>query len=209
MFCCAVQNSLHYYDGLEISNPIGSRATKKKLGLVVVICFTGLTNIDLSKYNNNTLGNLYFSTGGFCHCLGNISLQYHSSQNAIQLFTIVKQSCLKYYGINKILEPFMEDIKALENVSSCFFYISLSCKHFTSKNNSVDFNIHGNIFNFRGTILQYQLIILVAIKHWHQQYGNSVFVCENCLLVVLILIFIVLKLFQVHHYQLHFSDNLI
>ena len=93
---------------------------KKKLGLVVVICFTGLTNIDLSKYNNNTLGNLYFSTGGFCHCLGNISLQYHSSQNAIQLFTIVKQS-LKYYGINKILEPFMEDIKALENVSSCFF----------------------------------------------------------------------------------------
>ena len=121
------QNSLEimvYYDDLEICNPIGSRATKHKLGRFgcsSLKYLTGLPKTDFSMYNNNALGNLYFSPGVFYYCLGNISPQYRSSLNAIQLFAIVKQSCLKYYGINKILEPFMEDIKALENVSSCFF----------------------------------------------------------------------------------------
>ena len=60
------QNSLEimvYYDDLEICNPIGSRATKHKLGRFgcsSLKCLTGLPKTDFSMYNNNALGNFYF-----------------------------------------------------------------------------------------------------------------------------------------------------
>jgi hypothetical protein len=60
---------------------------------------------------------LFVLVGLFYYTLGNISPRYRSSLKAIQLITVVKHSILKDYGIDKILEPFIEDIKALEMVS--------------------------------------------------------------------------------------------
>lgn len=53
----------------------------------------------------------------FYYLLGNISLEYRSTTKAIQLLAVVKCSVLKYYGIDKVLEPFMDDIHQLEQVS--------------------------------------------------------------------------------------------
>ena len=49
--------------------------------------------------------------------LGNISPEYRSSTTTIQLLAVVKHSVLKRYGIDKVLEPFMDDIHSLEQVS--------------------------------------------------------------------------------------------
>ena len=65
--------------------------------------------------------------GVFYYLLGNISPQFRSSLNAIQLVTVVKQSYIKQYGIDKVLEPFMEGVTALESVS-CFTCMLTLCK---------------------------------------------------------------------------------
>ena len=96
-----------YYDDLEICNPIGSHSTKHKIGkydyyvITIGMCFSGI----------------------FYYLLGNISSQYRSCLKFIQLLAIVKHSYLKSYGINKILEPFMNDIRALESVCILILYI--------------------------------------------------------------------------------------
>ena len=107
-----------YYDDLEVANPIGSRSTKHKLGrydYVYIVC----------------VSMPILCVGVFYFLLGNISPQFRSSLNIIQLLTVVKQSYIKEYGIDKILEPFMKDIASLESVShklyvkfsSCFFFL--------------------------------------------------------------------------------------
>lgn len=48
--------------------------------------------------------------------LGNISPKYRSTHPCIQLLAVVKSSVLQQYGADKILEPFMDDIKSLEQV---------------------------------------------------------------------------------------------
>lgn len=55
--------------------------------------------------------------------MGNLPPELRSSLKVIQLITIVHYSTLKEYGIDKILEPFMEDIKQLEQVIK-FNYVS-------------------------------------------------------------------------------------
>ena len=52
----------------------------------------------------------------FYYTLGNISPKHRAVLNAIQLVAVVKHSLVNEYGIDKIIEPFMEDIKALESV---------------------------------------------------------------------------------------------
>ena len=49
--------------------------------------------------------------------LANVSLQYLSSLKMIHLVTVVKTVDVATYGIDKILQPFMENIKELERVS--------------------------------------------------------------------------------------------
>ena len=59
-------------------------------------------------------------TGIFYCTLGNISPEHRSSTKAIQLLTVVK---LRSYGIDKVLQPFMDDIHALEEVNSVDYYV--------------------------------------------------------------------------------------
>ena len=96
-----------YYDDAEICNPLGSRAKKHKLGKCVLprsqVCA-------LKCYNPFYLSALFYYT------LGNISPKYRSSLQSIQLFAVLKSSHLQQYGCDKVLEPLMNDIKALEKV---------------------------------------------------------------------------------------------
>ena len=54
--------------------------------------------------------------GLFYYQLGNLSPQYRSSTKSIHLVAIAKSSVIVKYGANKILEPFMDAIKKLEEV---------------------------------------------------------------------------------------------
>ena len=55
-------------------------------------------------------------TGVFYYQLGNLSPKYRSSLSSIHLVSIAKSSIIQKYGPDKILEPFMADIKELEKV---------------------------------------------------------------------------------------------
>ena len=65
--------------------------------------------------------NYSFSLAVFYDTLANISPRYRSSLDMIQLVTLVKSTHVTTYGVDKILEPFMEDIERLERV--CFSII--------------------------------------------------------------------------------------
>ena len=53
----------------------------------------------------------------FYYFLANLSPQYRSSLQNIQLVTLTRTQDVTRYGVDKILEPYMEDIKQLEKVS--------------------------------------------------------------------------------------------
>ena len=55
--------------------------------------------------------------GAFYYLLGNLRPELRSSLKLIQLVTLVRQSYIKDYGMDKILETFMDGIKELESVS--------------------------------------------------------------------------------------------
>ena len=55
----------------------------------------------------------------FYYTLANISPQYRSSLKAIQLITVVKSMDVAMYGVDKILQPFMDDVAKLEKVVLC------------------------------------------------------------------------------------------
>ena len=57
-------------------------------------------------------------TGFFYYQLGNISPQFRSSLKSIQLVAVANSSVIVKYGSNKILEPFMADLRKLEHVCS-------------------------------------------------------------------------------------------
>lgn len=48
--------------------------------------------------------------------LGNLSPKYRSRVNLIQLIALTKSSVIQQHGMDKILEPFIKDIKLLESV---------------------------------------------------------------------------------------------
>lgn len=52
----------------------------------------------------------------FYYTLGNIHPRYRSTIRCIQLLTVTKSSILQEYGADAILEPFMDNIKSLEQV---------------------------------------------------------------------------------------------
>ena len=97
------------YDDLEVVNPLGSRTKVHKLG--EHMCATVYEH--LACY-------VYFSLSVvFYYTLANISPQYRSSLNMIQLIALVKSDDVSYYGIDKILQPFMDDLAKLEKVYTC------------------------------------------------------------------------------------------
>lgn len=66
--------------------------------------------------HNNLL--LFFnSLAVFYYTLANLSPQYRSSLKMIHLVTVAKTVDVASYGIDKILQPFMESIKELEKVT--------------------------------------------------------------------------------------------
>ena len=68
----------------------------------------------------NNIFFLLLSTAAFYYTLANISPQHRSSLDMIQLVTLVKSTDVTAYGIDKILEPFMEAVANLERV--CILY---------------------------------------------------------------------------------------
>lgn len=57
-----------------------------------------------------------FILGAVYYTLGNIKPEHRSQLHAIQLVALVTVPLLKKYGIDAILEHFMDDIKELEKV---------------------------------------------------------------------------------------------
>ena len=62
-------------------------------------------------------------TGEFYYQLGNLSPKYRSSFSSIHLVSIAKSCIIQKYGPDKILEPFMDDIKELEKVTITYIHI--------------------------------------------------------------------------------------
>ena len=52
------------------------------------------------------------------YTLGNIFPKHRSQLGAIQLLAVATSPVIKKYGIDSILEPFMEDLHKLEQVCS-------------------------------------------------------------------------------------------
>lgn len=62
--------------------------------------------------------NCLLLTGVIYYTLGNIRSQYRSRLDAIQLLAIATSPVVKKYGIDAILEPFLDDLQYLEQVSA-------------------------------------------------------------------------------------------
>lgn len=70
-----------------------------------------------------------FTSGAFYYTLGNIRPENRSHKNAIQLLGLISCKHLKKYGAESLLEPFMEDLAKLEQVSKTVFCITVSNAH--------------------------------------------------------------------------------
>ena len=55
-------------------------------------------------------------TGMFYYCLCNIDPSLRSRLQSIMLLAAVEISVMEKYGIDKVLEPFVEEMKQLESV---------------------------------------------------------------------------------------------
>lgn len=61
---------------------------------------------------------IYIIAAMFYYTIGNIPPQHRSTLAAIQLVTVVKHVHLMQYGIDTILEPFINAVIQLEKVSA-------------------------------------------------------------------------------------------
>ena len=89
-----------YYDELELCNPLGTSAKIHKIG----------------KFGVYLKSFIFTTKGVFYYQLGNLSPEFRGSLSSIHLVSIAKSSVIQKYGPDKILEPFMADIKELEKV---------------------------------------------------------------------------------------------
>lgn len=55
----------------------------------------------------------------FYFTLGNLSPKYRSCLPNIQLVAIAKAAMISSYGVDKILQPFVDDVKKLVGVYCC------------------------------------------------------------------------------------------
>ena len=65
-------------------------------------------------------------TGMFYFMLSNISPNKRSKLRGIQLLAICKQKMIKRYGINQILKPIIDDIKAMVDMTTFTVLYALS-----------------------------------------------------------------------------------
>lgn len=59
----------------------------------------------------------YIHVGMFYYLLGNLSPYLRSQLRSILLLAAVKAPIIEKYGVDVVLEPFMRDLKILEEVS--------------------------------------------------------------------------------------------
>ena len=93
-----------YYDEVEPCNTLASHSGIKKLGKFSFLC----CNI-MYIYMNCITGMFYYT-------IGNLPPELRSSQRAIQLIACVTSPHIKEYGIQPILQPFIEDVNTLAQV---------------------------------------------------------------------------------------------
>ena len=90
----------------------------------------------------------------FYFVLGNLSPKYRSKLSAIQLVAIAKQKDLSLYGMDAVLQPFVEHIKRL--VRNCMYIGLLSDVYLimchTNKENGCDFIVDGRTEKIYGTL---------------------------------------------------------
>lgn len=58
----------------------------------------------------------YVPVGAFYYTLGNMKPSLRSKLNSIQLLLLAKYSSVAEFGIDRMLEPIIDDIKKLESV---------------------------------------------------------------------------------------------
>ncbi|XP_058961485.1 uncharacterized protein [Pocillopora verrucosa] len=75
-----------------------------------------VTNPLGSKTKKHKIGAFYFN-------LGNLSPEYRSVINSIQLIALCRVPLIKKYGMNRILQPFMQDLHQLEADRGVTFWI--------------------------------------------------------------------------------------
>jgi len=63
-----------------------------------------------------------FLLGAFYYMLGNISPRLRSRVSGIQLLALAKYTTVVEFGIDKILQPVVQDIRKLESVSVRYYY---------------------------------------------------------------------------------------
>lgn len=107
-----------YYDELELCNPLGSRRKKHKVGVLwpCSILYSTSHSLVLTGY----------LLGAFYYMLGNLRPQLRSRINTIQLLLLAKYDSVAEFGIDRMLEPIVEDICKLESVS-CFRHVHIMC----------------------------------------------------------------------------------
>ena len=89
--------------------------------------------------------------------LGNINPKYRSRIESIQLLTVIRTTLINKYGVNKILELFMEQINLLERVGThmllrLFVHYNTICTTHM-QDSGVPFLIEGESTNLRGTLI--------------------------------------------------------
>ena len=102
-----------YYDELAVTNPLGSKRGKHKLGEFQYIY--GGTCIPLSSFIH-----VRTFTGVFYWMLLNIHPAYRSTLHAIQLLAVAKSADMKRYGFDAILKPAIRDLRKLAKKVSLF-----------------------------------------------------------------------------------------
>ena len=94
--------------------------------MMTVRCATPLglmpksTSLVSTFYKSNKhyiLPSYYSYLGLFYYVLGNIHPRLRAGLQCIQLVAVVKTSHITSYGIDKVLQPFMEDVQLLEKVT--------------------------------------------------------------------------------------------
>jgi len=96
-----------YFDELEVVNPLGSKTKLHILGTLKAL------KIAAKKCPTHTDDALHLHIGMFYFTFGNLPPKYRSRLSAVYLVAIVKTTILSMYGMDKVLRPFVDDIKKL------------------------------------------------------------------------------------------------
>lgn len=98
-----------YFDEVEVCDPLAARSGIHKLGN------TNNYHCHSYMYKRDCL---YMCTGLFYYILGNLRPELQSTHRAIQLIACVTTSNLKKYGFQDVLQPFINDVNILSQVTN-------------------------------------------------------------------------------------------